>query len=171
VNEKARDLPPDITKYIEIDFPSVTSLKAQRISRSPRLSSLLTTSSSHPHPPPSQISNPDNRPFTVSQGGTRVDSPLYSLLPLDLRQTPRTILEKEVKPLLNPEIPVLFLGECVFCYMKPEVSAEIIGWFGGFERCIGVVYEMYGLEWVDSPCVKREVWLMWGFCIGILLVR
>lgn len=86
-------------------------------------------------------------PFNISRGGTSLTSPLYSLLPFDLRTSPSASLAGHLLPLLDPELPTLFLAECVFCYMRPEESAEIVQWFGRtFWRCVGVVYEMCGLE-------------------------
>lgn len=82
-------------------------------------------------------------------GGTQLSSPIYTLLPLDLRQSPSETLSREVLPLLDPNVPTLYLAECVFCYLRPEVNEEIISWFSDrFESCMGVVYEMCGLEWV-----------------------
>lgn len=76
-----------------------------------------------------------------------LSSSLYTLLPIDLRQSPTKTFNTELLPLFDPTLPLLFLAECVFCYMQPEESREIIGWFGRtFERCCGVVYEMCGLE-------------------------
>jgi [phosphatase 2A protein]-leucine-carboxy methyltransferase len=34
----------------------------------------------------------------------------------------------------------------VLCYMEPEESEALIRWFGRFKSCVGVVYEMCGLE-------------------------
>jgi hypothetical protein len=30
--------------------------------------------------------------------------------------------------------------------MKPEESEAVISWFGRFQECVGVIYEMCGLE-------------------------
>jgi [phosphatase 2A protein]-leucine-carboxy methyltransferase len=127
---------PDITTYIEIDFPHLTSLKAQRISRSPKLSTLLGPNTSDA-----------TRPYTISKGGTQLSSSIYTLLPLDLKESPSTTLTSEVLPLLDTSLPTLFLAECVLCYLHPDVGERIITWFGEtFEDCAGVIYEMCGLE-------------------------
>ena len=74
----------------------------------------------------------------------------YILLPLDLRQHPSSTLSEHLLPHLDRTAPVLFLAECVFCYMRPDLSAEILGWFGQtFNTVAGVIYEMCGLQWVD----------------------
>lgn len=99
------------------------------------------------------------KPYKVSQGGTRLDSDVYHLVPLDLRQQASSktsgsgdVLTPSLLPLLDPTLPTLFLAECLFCYMAPEESAAIIEWFestfGGDSGggCMGVIYEMCGLE-------------------------
>jgi len=125
---------PAIGRYIEIDFPHLTSVKAQRISRSPTLQSPLRSTTSQ------------GKPYTISKGGTQLTSEIYALLPLDLKSNPATTLTEELLPLLDPLLPTLFLAECVLCYLKPEVGEEIITWFDRFGDCAGVIYEMCGLE-------------------------
>lgn len=97
-------------------------------------------------PPP--VSQTPGKPYKVSKGGAQLDSDLYTLLPIDLRSsTPSDILNRELLPLLDPKLPTMFLAECVFCYMQPEESETVIKWFGDtFQDCLGVVYEMCGLE-------------------------
>ncbi|ORY29999.1 S-adenosyl-L-methionine-dependent methyltransferase [Naematelia encephala] len=163
-----------LDRYIEVDFPHVTALKAQRIARSPRLSSLLnrpttlptpSSSSSSPSPsfcppPPVPSSSPssNSKSYTISHGGAalRSCSSLYTLLPLDLRTSTSTI--RELLPHLDSTRPTLFLAECVFCYMPPEDSREIVRWFGTtFTRCVGVVYEMIGLKDVFGDVMRRNL--------------
>jgi len=136
------------SRYVEVDFPHLTSLKAQRISRSPKLSALLSSSTPSSTPSSSMLPPPSSqRPYQVEKGGTQLISDLYALLPLDLRQSPSTTLTESLLPYLNPTRPCLFLAECVFCYMEIDLSREIIGWFGRiFEKVGGVVYEMCGLK-------------------------
>lgn len=121
-------------RYIEIDFPHLTSVKAQRISRSPNLQSALHSTSS------------TGKPYTISKGGTQLLSDIYTLLPLDLKSSPSTTLTEELLPLLDTSLPTLFLAECVLCYLTPGIGEEIIDWFGQFDDCAGVIYEMCGLE-------------------------
>ena len=53
---------------------------------------------------------------------------------------------------MDTTLPTLFLAECLFCYMAPKESHAVIEWFGnvfgadGAGGCMGVVYEMCGLE-------------------------
>ncbi|OCF71555.1 leucine carboxyl methyltransferase 1 [Kwoniella mangroviensis CBS 8886] len=140
----SRNDTPNISKYIEIDFPHLTSPKAHRISRSKKLYSYLSPE------------------YKISQGGTRLDSPNYTLLPLDLRPTPtksiHQLLDEHLLPLLDPKLPTLFLAECLFPYMPPEDSQDIISWFGSrFVDCIGVIYEMSGLGDSFGKVMKRNL--------------
>ena len=142
------------SRYVEIDFPHLTSIKAQRISRSPKLTTLLSESASNTSDTltstptaPSMLPPPTQKPYTVEKGGTQLISDVYALLTLDLRISPAETLTNSLLPYLRPDRPVLFLSECVFCYMELDLSREIIGWFGKtFERVAGVVYEMCGLK-------------------------
>ena len=141
-------------RYVEVDFPHLTSIKAQRIARSPKLSSLLGTLSSLSRAPSSLDDKSSNmlppsipsKPYKVEKGGTQLTGECYILLPLDLRSSPTTSLDQHLLPHVDPSKPVLFLAECVFCYMQPEMSREILGWFGNtFQTVAGVIYEMCGL--------------------------
>jgi [phosphatase 2A protein]-leucine-carboxy methyltransferase len=100
---------------------------------------------------------------TISQGGSRLDTPMYTLLPLDLR-IPNEVRQNEpanIRPyedpltekllsLLDPNLPTLFLAECVYCYMQAEESEKILKWFadqfGDKGGCVGIMFEMCGLE-------------------------
>ncbi|CAD6580647.1 MAG: carboxy methyl transferase for protein phosphatase 2A [Tremellales sp. Tagirdzhanova-0007] len=151
----SRSRPPGLVRYVELDFPNVTSLKAQRISRSPQLSSSLNNPSAS-----TPSSSPPSTPqaFNVSQGGTCLSSTIYKLLPLDLRESPSSSLNRHLLPHLDPKLPTIFLAECVFCYMRPDESREVIRWFGErFERCCGAVYEMCGLEDTFGNVMKRNL--------------
>jgi len=150
---QSRELKPNIAKYVEIDFPSVTSVKARRICMNKTLSSALS---------PPNADGPASKP-AISQGGSRLDTPLYTLLPLDLRipnepqqgqsvsATPsQDPLSDKLLNLLDPNLPTLFLAECVYCYMQPEESERILAWFadqfGDKGGCVGIMFEMCGLE-------------------------
>ncbi|WVR05428.1 hypothetical protein IAU60_002443 [Kwoniella sp. DSM 27419] len=169
----SRDRPPDIAKYVEIDFPHLTSPKAQRIARSRKLHPALgSVPRSTPSGQDAQPAVPHPQPYQVSQGGTRLDSPIYTLLPLDLRppslqpETPpdsspqsiAQILDTHLLPLLDPQLPTLFLAECLFPYMPAEDSRAIVGWFGSrFGRAVGVVYEMCGLDDGFGQVMRRNL--------------
>lgn len=162
---QSRATPPDLARYVEIDFPHLTSPKAQRIARHRKLYQYLGPSSTAMPPP--------GHPYTVSKGGTQLSSPLYTLLPLDLRPSPSepassisAILSHHVLPQLDPRLPTLFLAECLFPYMSPEDSREIIKWFGEtFCSCMGVVYEMVGLDDSFGNVMKRNLAVSRSFFI------
>ncbi|AFR93494.2 leucine carboxyl methyltransferase 1 [Cryptococcus neoformans var. grubii H99] len=161
----SRATPPDLAKYVEIDFPHLTSPKAQRIARHRKLSQYLdspldpSATTTTAMPPPGQHS------YKVSKGGTQLSSPLYTLIPLDLRPSPSepassisSILTHHILPQLDPNLPTLFLAECLFPYMSPDDSKEIIKWFGEtFHSCMGVVYEMVGLDDSFGNVMRRNL--------------
>lgn len=166
---QSRATPPDLARYVEIDFPHLTSPKAQRIARHRKLYQYLGPSSTAMPPP--------GHPYTVSKGGTQLSSPLYTLLPLDLRPSPSepassisAILSHHVLPQLDPRLPTLFLAECLFPYMSPEDSREIIKWFGEtFCSCMGVVYEMVGLDDSFGNVMKRNLAVSRSFFFFIVV--
>ena len=90
-------------------------------------------------------------------GGTSLRSPIYNLIPADLRRDPSTIFgaltstdETSTGPVLDKNIPTLLLFECVLVYMSPSASSFLIGWFADLFRnsapLAGIVYEMFGLN-------------------------
>ncbi|WVQ99001.1 hypothetical protein IAU59_006133 [Kwoniella sp. CBS 9459] len=215
----SRSHPPKIAKYVEIDFPHLTSPKAQRIARSKKLQAAVahsdpgastavanaasTASASAAVTAESSFSSGttaaagSSNTYKVSQGGTRLDSAVYTLLPLDLRPSPsppsssssasspsatfsqppqpsstpstlpsalsagksiHELLDEAVLPLLNPDVPTLFLAECLFPYMPPDDACAIISWFGStFNTCVGVVYEMCGLDDGFGKVMRRNL--------------
>ncbi|KIL68744.1 hypothetical protein M378DRAFT_196171 [Amanita muscaria Koide BX008] len=127
-----------LARYIEVDFTEVTTKKAMAIKKSNDLSTVLGVS-------------------TLAQGGTALHSPVYHLIPGDLRLPPSEAVGKSLSslssqdglPLLSPSLPTLLLFECVLAYISPETSAALLQWFvnyfrGGVLGC--VVYEMFGLN-------------------------
>jgi len=107
--------------------------------------------------------------ITVSRGGTTLHSPIYHLIPVDLRLPPQDTLSRLFDPsaedpdspgqtILSPNLPTLLLFECVLVYMSPAASSALIQWFvdyfsgssstatqGGCPALGGIVYEMFGL--------------------------
>ncbi|KAL1409049.1 carboxy methyl transferase for protein phosphatase 2A [Vanrija albida] len=139
-------------KYVEVDFPHLTSVKAQRIAKSKVLVSALgeapPAAAGAPMAPPA-------KPYKVGHGGTSLSSERYTLLPVDLR-TPGAL--DQVAAALDPDAPTLVISECVFCYMEPEASREVLAWFGSrFENVASVVYEMCGLNDAFGAVMKRNL--------------
>ncbi|KAI0061215.1 leucine carboxyl methyltransferase [Artomyces pyxidatus] len=127
-----------LAKYIELDFPDITSRKAMTIRKSQLLSAVL--------------GSPDN--VAIGSGGTALWSPVYNLLPVDLRSPPSTslgpILAAPSDPLLSPTLPTLLLFECVLAYIVPASSDALIQWFAEYmspEKGVlgSIVYEMFAL--------------------------
>ncbi|OCH90602.1 leucine carboxyl methyltransferase [Obba rivulosa] len=127
--------------YVELDFAENTIKKAMAIRKSKELSAVLG--------PPENV--------TLAGGGTTLHSPIYHLLPADLRLPPSEVLTPLLstptpgssEPLLSPSHPTLLLFECVLVYMAPAASSRLVQWFTGyFESGVlgGLIYEMYGLE-------------------------
>ncbi|TYJ58132.1 leucine carboxyl methyltransferase 1 [Cryptococcus floricola] len=157
----SRDSPPSIHKYVEVDFPHLTSPKAQRIARHHKLSQYLSPIVPGVSP---TLPGPGSKSYSIAQGGTELSSSLFDLIPLDLRpgsssskSIPST-LSAELLPHLDPSLPTLFLAECLFPYMPPEDSEAIVGWFGEtFKDCVGVVYEMVGLDDSFGKVMRRNL--------------
>jgi len=93
---------------------------------------------------------------SVGGGGTTLRSPVYNLIPVDLRTPPVVSLEPLLgsgdDPLLSPSLPTLLLFECVLAYMAPSASNALIQWFvdyfvspAGGGLLGAVVYEMFKL--------------------------
>lgn len=84
----------------------------------------------------------------IENGGMALRSEKYTLYPCDLRQSPSTTLGQLVQDgTLSPEVPTLFISECVFVYMPREASDALITWFTETFRTVGgVLYEMFGLN-------------------------
>jgi len=98
----------------------------------------------------------------IGGGGTALRSPVYNLLPVDLRTPPAASLApllasssgRDDGPLLSPSLPTLLLFECVLAYMTPDASNALIRWFVDHFAAAGatagplggVVYEMFKLN-------------------------
>jgi hypothetical protein len=78
-------------------------------------------------------------------GGTGLDSPLYAVLPCDLRDLPA--LTTALEPHLDPTLPTLLLAECVFVYVPPQDVSNLLGWFSEtFSHGTCVSYDPFGLD-------------------------
>lgn len=60
-------------------------------------------------------------------GGTSLVSPVYRLVPGDLRLFEE--LHSKLQSLLDPTLPTLVIAECVFIYVDPRHSNNILRWF------------------------------------------
>ncbi|KZT21057.1 leucine carboxyl methyltransferase [Neolentinus lepideus HHB14362 ss-1] len=128
-----------LSAYLEVDFAEITTKKAMAIKKSKELSKVL--------------GQPED--IKLGSGGMALHSPIYHLIPADLRLPPSETLSSALatpgSPLLSPSLPTLLLFECVLVYMSPEASCSLIQWFTdyfsqGSGPLGGIVYEMFGLS-------------------------
>lgn len=119
-------------RYVEIDFPPVIAPKAALVRSNPRLSALAGLA--------------DNATASDPPSPLAIHTDSLTLLPLDLRNEPSTALTSSLS-FLDPGLPTLVMAECSLCYMSLDQSSEILRYFSErFDRCMVVVYEMFGLN-------------------------
>ena len=85
-------------------------------------------------------------------GGLGLSSSLYHLLPVDLREPPETSLSTIIQsraenttPILQANVPTLFLAECVLVYMTLEESSAVLQWFSSHFQ-VQFVFDMAELR-------------------------
>ncbi|KAG9024262.1 carboxy methyl transferase for protein phosphatase 2A [Tulasnella sp. JGI-2019a] len=116
-----------ISKYVEIDFPEMTSRKAMAVLKTSTLRAALGN---------------DTR---VEKGGIGLSSPIYHLVPADLRKDLEGLFAS-LLAILSPDRPIIVIAECVFPYIETSTSTQILQWFtGNFSNVAAVIYEMFGL--------------------------
>ncbi|ORY49845.1 leucine carboxyl methyltransferase, partial [Rhizoclosmatium globosum] len=96
-------------RFIEIDFPEITSKKAQVIKKNKAMADLLGD-------------------HVLAVGGSEIHGNEYSLISGDLRQWHSEIVPKLLAVGFDANIPTLFLTECVLVYMPPEAIKTVIDW-------------------------------------------
>ncbi|KAF8320326.1 leucine carboxyl methyltransferase [Clavulina sp. PMI_390] len=119
-----------VRHYVEVDFPENTARKTAIIRKTPSLSQYLLGV------------------VRTEQGGMALRATNYTLIPADLRLPPAATLGPLLTgDTLSPNIPTLFISECVFAYMPKASSDALINWFSeNFEITAGALYEMFGLN-------------------------
>ncbi|EJT96894.1 S-adenosyl-L-methionine-dependent methyltransferase [Dacryopinax primogenitus] len=122
-----------IARWVEVDFPEVTSSKARAIWKHAQLKGALGV-------------------CALTGGGTGVRGEKYALLPADLRLSPEKTLGALLTPandtdaLLSPTLPTLVLLECVLPYLPLREGETVLRWAGErFGKVAVVLYEMFGL--------------------------
>ncbi|GAA5823863.1 hypothetical protein JCM11251_003323 [Rhodosporidiobolus azoricus] len=143
-------------RWVEVDFPEATGAKARTVSTKAELKGALGGA------------------VKIDQGGLGLSSPLYGLLPGDLRSLPSladSLLSStsaqsvpsasDSTPLLDPSLPTLLLLECVIIYLQPEVTDNVLSWFsetfGGATGSAVVSYDPFGLEDQFGTVMKRNL--------------
>uniref|UniRef100_A0A671LSW7 Leucine carboxyl methyltransferase 1 n=1 Tax=Sinocyclocheilus anshuiensis TaxID=1608454 RepID=A0A671LSW7_9TELE len=75
-----------------------------------------------------------------------LDSDRYCIIGADLRDFP-TLEEKLKKFQINPELPTLFLSECVLVYMTTEQSSKLVHWVADtFPTAMFINYEQVNMN-------------------------
>uniref|UniRef100_A0A8C1BGQ2 Leucine carboxyl methyltransferase 1 n=2 Tax=Cyprinus carpio TaxID=7962 RepID=A0A8C1BGQ2_CYPCA len=84
--------------------------------------------------------------FVSLTDGHSLDSDRYCIIGADLRDLP-TLEEKLKKFQINPELPTLFLSECVLVYMTPEQSSKLVHWVAdAFPTAMFINYEQVNMN-------------------------
>ncbi|CAE6416240.1 unnamed protein product [Rhizoctonia solani] len=140
-----------IASYVELDFTENTSRKAKAVVQSQLLKDALGSDVKIGEHAISLVYSV-RAEIGREGGGTGLSSPTYHLIPLDLRDGVPALssLVSTSSPggaPLDPNLPTLFIAECVFVYMPPSASNAILHWFSNtFGHTAGIVYEMFGLQ-------------------------
>lgn len=84
--------------------------------------------------------------FCVCSDAHSLDSDRYCIIGADLRDI-SNLDEKLKKFQLNPELPTLFLSECVLVYMTPAQSSNLIHWAAEtFHTAMFINYEQVNMS-------------------------
>ncbi|KAL1264279.1 hypothetical protein QQF64_004634, partial [Cirrhinus molitorella] len=118
-------------KFFEVDFPMIVARKIHHIKTKPPLSKpLIETHSTD----------------SLLLDGHSLDSDRYCIIGADLRDLP-ALEEKLKKFQINPELPTLFLSECVLVYMTPEQSSKLVHWVADtFPTAMFINYEQVNMN-------------------------
>lgn len=95
------------TKYVEVDFPELASIKIRMMQQIPELAAHLEGGA-------------------VGRDGTLLKAPKYGIAGCDLRRLEELPALLEAAG-LDLSLPTLCLAECVMCYMPPADSSALIG--------------------------------------------
>ncbi|ORX49136.1 leucine carboxyl methyltransferase [Hesseltinella vesiculosa] len=95
--------------YFEVDLPENALKKARILKQRKELQTLL------------------GEGVTLAAGGAELSSNDYHLIGTDLRDWPRTVQRLQHYG-LDVTAPTLFLSECVFIYLPPEITTGILQW-------------------------------------------
>ncbi|XP_030630060.1 leucine carboxyl methyltransferase 1 [Chanos chanos] len=117
-------------KFFEVDFPTIVARKIHHIKTKPPLSKpLIETHSTD----------------SLLLDGHSLDSDRYCIIGADLRDLPN-LEDKLRKFQINPELPTLFLSECVLVYMTPEQSSKLVQWAADtFHTAMFINYEQVNM--------------------------
>lgn len=115
----------NLSCYYEVDFPEITMKKTMIVKRRPELYQLLDTS----------------KDLKIERGGMDLKSDKYCLLGGDLRKW-SDVVGLLLKSGFDISVPSLFISECVFIYLPPDDSTEILKWItDNMANAMFVLYE------------------------------
>ncbi|GAA5975421.1 hypothetical protein JCM5350_006474 [Sporobolomyces pararoseus] len=133
-------------KWVEVDFAEATGTKARTIATKAELKSLL------------------GGEFKIEQGGLGLSSPLYAVIPGDLRDVDKlsesllSASSSDTAPLLDPSLPTLLLLECVLVYLAPSKTNDLLSFFSSmFKNGCAVSYDPFGLDDNFGQVMKRNL--------------
>lgn len=113
-----------VTRFIEIDFPTVTSRKCYQIKRN---KSLLQ-----------KIHSEDGE---VRLSPTDLHSAKYHIVGVDLRNIDE-VASKMQQSEIDFTMPTIFLAECVLVYIEPQNSSNLLSYIAAnFKTAVFVNYE------------------------------
>jgi len=122
-------------RYVEVDFPAVTAKKIHHILKPQGQQRLLKALADSVD----QLSITEHMELHSPKG--------YHLLACDLRQ-PVELMEKLIsKAGLSPDLPTLFVCECVLVYMSADLSSALLSTLAqGFQHCCFLNYEQVNID-------------------------
>ncbi|BGP26616.1 leucine carboxyl methyltransferase [Rhodotorula toruloides] len=139
-------------KWVEVDFPEASGSKARAVSGKAELKSRL------------------GGDVRIEQGGLGLSSPLYALLPGDLRKLDAistsllsppasSTSSASTDPILLPSVQTLLLLECVLVYLPPSDTDVILRWFAStFVAGSAIVsYDPFGLDDSFGKVMRRNL--------------
>nr|CAG4645626.1 EOG090X08O3 [Lynceus sp. MCZ IZ 141354] len=119
----------NISCFIDVDFPTVTSRKCHHIKNTPGLLQYL-----HDEDSEVQVSN------------SELHSHIYHIIAADLRNVPE--FETKINQCqLDYNLPTLILTECVLVYMKPSESNNLLKWMSAkLPTSVFINYEQVNMK-------------------------
>uniref|UniRef100_A0A673J3M3 Leucine carboxyl methyltransferase 1 n=1 Tax=Sinocyclocheilus rhinocerous TaxID=307959 RepID=A0A673J3M3_9TELE len=115
-------------KFFEVDFPMIVARKIHHINDLFHCNLSLV-----------QL-------YVSLTDGHSLDSDRYCIIGADLRDLP-ALEEKLKKFQINPELPTLFLSECVLVYMTSEQSSKLVNWVADtFPTTMFINYEQVNMN-------------------------
>lgn len=102
------------TSYVELDYAEVVKRKIKLLKSVPALRAVLPL--------------PDDGKRQLTAAETEAHLGPYHLLPANL-ENPELLTTRLIDSnLLQPDLPTLFLSECVIIYLRPELGSALIRW-------------------------------------------